>query len=316
MRRLHSLRITIPCVTGPYTSINGKVTLESNRERISTAKGSNGYAEDDTGEDPRFRYDFAARQSIVTSHGRSDSGRFALGADPSTYLPFEGAGAICRLRLDLPTASNAFDFDTISDVILTIEYTAREGGTDLRDPALDSLADLYALPSDQAGLAPPLQRLFSARHEFGQEWHAFLHPAPAADQVLTLQVLKEHLPYALRHKDLSVHRVDLYLYPKEGVSIVPNGLSVTLGLPEPKMLSVSIKPSVVTDGPAVGMVSTVDDGTPLGAPLDSAPVVGDWTLTVPGAATPVLTPAEVEDLLILMTYTATTPATVPTSPPV
>ena len=44
------------------------------------------------------------------------------------YLPFEGAGEIARWRVELPRDTNAFGFDTISDVVLHLRYTAREGG--------------------------------------------------------------------------------------------------------------------------------------------------------------------------------------------
>ena len=51
------------------------------------------------------------------------------------YLPFEGAGAISTWRLDLSKQFRTFDYDTISDVILHLRYTARDGGQALSDAA-------------------------------------------------------------------------------------------------------------------------------------------------------------------------------------
>jgi hypothetical protein len=279
--------------------------MDSNRERVSTSLAT-GYQEAQAGSDSRFRYDFASTQSIVTSHGRGDAGRFALGADPSTYLPFEGAGAICRLSLELPRVSNGFDFDTISDVVLTVEYTSREGGIALRDAAQASLMSRAALVAKDGGLTPPLQRLFSARHEFGPEWHKFLQPAAGASQVLTLAILPEHFPYAVRDRDLSIRQIDLLVQPKDGASIVPNGVTVTLSLPDGTQPAQPV---------AVNLPAPAGPGLPTGGSvaepwydenaveLDSVAATGKWTLTVPGVPKPTFAPKEVEDIIVLMTYT-------------
>src|SRR4029453_273383 len=117
MRRIKSVSLTIPCVTGPYTSINSTLTLLSNKIRID-GNGKVDYAEPVDQDDLRFVTNFAALQSIATSHAQNDNGMFELNFRDERYLPFEGAGVISRWRLDLPKESNAFDFDTISDVVL------------------------------------------------------------------------------------------------------------------------------------------------------------------------------------------------------
>ena len=100
MRRLKSVSLTIPCVVGPYTSINCTLTLLSNTTRI-TSTPANPYAEIEDGEDARFVTNFAALQSIATSHAQNDSGMFELNFRDERYLPFEGAGAISRWRIRL-----------------------------------------------------------------------------------------------------------------------------------------------------------------------------------------------------------------------
>ena len=49
------------------------------------------------------------------------------------YLPFEHSGVISEWQLELPANPSKgdprqFDYKTISDVILHLRYTAREGG--------------------------------------------------------------------------------------------------------------------------------------------------------------------------------------------
>src|SRR5262249_42237024 len=75
MRRLKSVSLTIPCVTGPYTSVNCTLTLLKSKIRIDPSPQPS-YAEQDS--DPRFVYNYAATQSIATSTAQNDSGMFEV----------------------------------------------------------------------------------------------------------------------------------------------------------------------------------------------------------------------------------------------
>jgi len=76
--------------------------------------------------------DLGKLQSIVTSSAQSDSDLFEPNLRDKRYLPFEGAGAISARRLELLNDYRQFEYDTISDVILHLSYTTREGGGALR----------------------------------------------------------------------------------------------------------------------------------------------------------------------------------------
>lgn len=179
MRRVKSVGLTIPCVVGPYTSINCTLTLLSNKTRVKSVVGDS-YAEREDGEDDRFVTNFAAMQSITTSHAQNDSGMFELNFRDERYLPFEGAGVISRWRIDMPKDTNAFDFDTLSDVVLHLKYTAREGGEILGNAARKAMQDAIADTENT-----PLARLFSLKHEFPTEWYRFLTAAAEKDDAAT-----------------------------------------------------------------------------------------------------------------------------------
>jgi hypothetical protein len=84
-----------------------------------------------------------------------------------------------------------FDYDTISDVMLHIRYTAREGGALLGRSALESLKMLV-----EESRAPGPVRLFSVRHEFPTEWSRFRNQPPAAgERRLTFTLRPEHYPF-------------------------------------------------------------------------------------------------------------------------
>jgi hypothetical protein len=95
------------------------------------------YAREDA-EDDRFNDYFGSLQAIVTSSAQNDSSMFEINLRDERYLPFENSGVVSGWQLKLPANPSKgdprqFDCDTISDVILHLCYTAREGGGLLHD---------------------------------------------------------------------------------------------------------------------------------------------------------------------------------------
>jgi hypothetical protein len=199
MRRVKSVSVTIPCVTGPYTGVNCTLTLlKSSVRRAANAAG--GYARRDDGAEPdsRFKDDFSSIQSIATSSGQNDSGLFDANLSDERYLPFEGAGAISEWKIELPVSFRAFDYDTISDVILHLRFTARDGGSVLKGAARDQLTKAL---NDIVGARGKngLSRLFSLRHEFASEWYRFVNPtASVNDPTMAVPLSKDRFPAIFR----------------------------------------------------------------------------------------------------------------------
>ncbi|MFO8091155.1 MAG: neuraminidase-like domain-containing protein [Desulfatiglandaceae bacterium] len=197
-RRIKNVAISIPCVTGPYTSVNCKLTLlKSSIRKSPSAKGSDGYPRSE--EDSRFIDHFGTMDSIIASSAQNDSGLFETNLRDERYLPFENAGVISEWRLELPANPNSeepepcqFDYGTISDVILHIRYTAREGGSILRDAAMGSLRNAI-----KDSIAAGMVRLFSIRHEFPTKWAKFQGQTPAdgGPFELTINLKEEHYPF-------------------------------------------------------------------------------------------------------------------------
>jgi hypothetical protein len=115
-RRIKSVRLTIPCVTGPFTSVDATLALASSQIRTEAKLGST------------FLKEVPTRRSVViaTSSAQNDSGVFELSFRDERYTPFEGAGAVSKWRLDLPKNLRQFDYQTISDVIFRMSYSAEE----------------------------------------------------------------------------------------------------------------------------------------------------------------------------------------------
>ena len=167
-RRIKSVALTIPCVAGPYTSVNCTLSLQQSTIRISTDVPSNKYARQGS-DDIRFNDYYGTAQSIVTSSAQSDSGLFETNLRDERYLPFEGAGvAASQWQLTLPSDVRQFDFDTITDVVLNVRYTAREGGDILRAAAVKNLQTLINKAQTIGSVC-----LLSVRHEFPTQWAKF-----------------------------------------------------------------------------------------------------------------------------------------------
>lgn len=209
-RRIKTVALSIPCVTGPYAGVNCRLTLLKSSIRKSQNLRDGLYARAE-GDDERFNDYFGSLQSIVTSSAQNDSGLFETNLRDERYLPFENSGVISEWQLELPAnpgkgEPRQFDYDTISDVVLHIRYTAREGGGLLRQGALDHLKAAI-----EAAQAIGSVRLFSVRHEFPTEWARFqaLAPDPNRRFELALDLREEHYPFWSQGRLKSVRRVEV-----------------------------------------------------------------------------------------------------------
>jgi len=223
MRRIKTVSLSIPSVTGPYTSVNCTLTLLKSALRVDKAF-PNGYALDTTNDDPRFIELRVATQSIVTSSGQNDSGLFEVNLRDERYLPFEGTGVISTWRLELPKDFRQFDYDTIADVILHIRYTARDGGDQFRDKAVDALKALFPIASASQNQEVALMRLLSLRYEFPTEWAKF--KAADAPESLTLTLRSEHFPYWTQDVKKTVTELHWYDHT-QGDKAHPNPIALS-----------------------------------------------------------------------------------------
>ncbi|HET9713114.1 MAG TPA: neuraminidase-like domain-containing protein, partial [Pyrinomonadaceae bacterium] len=229
-RRIKSVSVSIPAVSGPYSSVNCTLTLLKSSIRRSSLSGVNGYARADD-DDNRFSDHFGSLESIVTSSGQGDSGLFETNLRDERYLPFEGSGAISEWRLELPNEIRQFNYDTISDVIIHLRYTAREGGSALRKAAVENLKAGIAAAQTVGSV-----RLFSVRHEFPNDWARFKSATPSNTPAeLSIELREEHYPFWSKGILGAIKRVDIYARTeKDGVGITMNGQPFSL-LPDPSL---------------------------------------------------------------------------------
>ena len=63
-------------------------------------------------------------ETVAVTSAYQATGVFQLDYRGEFRLPFEGSGFETDWALELPRAANPFDFQTIADVVMTVEYTA------------------------------------------------------------------------------------------------------------------------------------------------------------------------------------------------
>ncbi len=115
-RQIKTISVSIPAVVGPYQNLNAMLTQTKNT--VCTKYQS------EEGE----RTDWRSQQQIAISKGVNDSGMFVLNFQDERYLPFEGTGAISNWTLELSQNTPEDIVNSITDVIITISYTALYGG--------------------------------------------------------------------------------------------------------------------------------------------------------------------------------------------
>lgn len=209
-RRIKTVSLSIPCISGPFTTISATLRLKKHTTRLNTS-GSN-YDSADYAADDRFRHVTTEIHNIATSTAQNDSGVFELNFRDERYLPFEGCGAFGEWELEMNTEADLrmFDYNTISDIIMTIRYSAREEGT------LKGTVNTYLKGLIQATIAPTasssgmvLNRLFNLKHEYSNEWHKMFFPAGGGLHIMNFSVIKSQLPYFVQEKDIAIGKVYL-----------------------------------------------------------------------------------------------------------
>ena len=221
-RRIKSVSISIPCIAGPYTSVNCTLTNQGSKIRKQATLNTNKYAEDTGGSDTRFVYSTGTFQSIATSNAQNDSGMFELNFRDERYLPFEGLGAISSWKMELNGKYkdgdgavidlSQFDFNSISDVIIHLKYTSRDGGEILKTQAATELTDAINVLIKDLSNNKGLFTAVDLRREFPDAWYRFITNADTgSNHTMQATFTKNQLPFFVRNNNITINSALLLL---------------------------------------------------------------------------------------------------------
>lgn len=104
-------------------------------------------------------------ESVALTSPLASSGVFELDMQSDLLFPFEGMGVDTSWFLELPPAANPFDYNTLFDVVMTIDYTALNS-YELRDRVIKQLPRRYMG-----------ERAFSVRRDLPDIWYDLANQA-------------------------------------------------------------------------------------------------------------------------------------------
>lgn len=212
-RMIKSVRLTIPCVTGPYTNIGAKLTLNSSKIR-HTPQLNPGPVD----------VPLTMTNTIATSQAQNDAGVFELSFRDERYLPFEGAGAISSWTLSLPSKVRMFNYASLSDVIVHISYVSKHDGvfeTTVENGIVKALQDYSSDP--QHGLF----REISLRHEFPDAYYQLMNPVSGQPKHTSFTLETKHFPVAFSGLKLRVTTIEVWPRPvKDKIVVTPAALKI------------------------------------------------------------------------------------------
>ena len=289
-RRIKTVSLSIPCIAGPYTMINGTLRLVQNNLRF-TNRSTPQYQSSGVNDD-RFIANPVGVKTIAVSSAQNDNGLFDFNFRDERYLPFEGAGAISTWVLELTEERSLrqFDYNTISDAVLHLRYTAREDGG-LKKVSTDYLKSLI---DNTVTDNMPFRRLFSLRHEFSSAWHYFLHPEAEKENICTVDMVQTLFPFFAQGKTLTVNSAEFHIKANSG-DVFELQLAPPLAAP-------TIFKSVAATATTGLQAITVTDALPLANVQNTATF---WQLKLRKSGVldfKSLTETDVEDVFLLVEY--------------
>jgi len=265
LRRVKSISFRMPCTLGPCTSLNCTIRLLEHKFRWNNTRPSQ-YVENTDDGDDRFMTVNVPVAAVAISSLEEESGVFEPTFHGERYLPIEGAGAICKLGMELPNEFRQFDYDTITDVIIRMRYTSVDGGEKLKAAAAKSVMD-YVKMEEGVSQEDGLFAAFDLKHDFPTEWYSANHPlAGATQRVLTIDKLSEKLPFFTKGRKVQATNVYLFISasPLPAVTASQNGSDLGLS----------------SAGQSVGTM-TVLVANDVGTAMDSLQItIGDTTTVI------------------------------------
>ncbi len=281
LRLIKRVRVSVIALIPPTEGIRATL-LNSGLSRAVV--GSNGLFQRSTVRRPP--------ESIALSSPINATGLFELAPQESELLlPFEGMGVDTSWELHMPKASNPFDYITIADVLITIEYTALSS-FDYRQQVVQTL-----------GTRVSADRPFSFRYQFADAWYDLHNPElTATPMTVGFETRRQDFPPNV--EDLRIQHVVLYFTRAGGASFE---------IPVTHLHFTEQGTGGAIGGGATsvdGVISTRRGNAGSWTTMIGKPPIGEWELALPNTAemrNRFKNTQEIEDILFVITYAGRTP---------
>lgn len=294
LRLIKRVKVTVIALVPPVEGI--KATLQNMGISYTVISG-NGFQRVPIPRDPEM---------IAFTSPNGATGLFELEQVQTQKLyPFESTGVESKWLFELPPASNALDFNTIADVLITFEYTALNSN--------DYRAQVIGTFDSEVSL----QRTFSFKDQFTDQWYDLANEEPVSGKLsLDFQIRRDDFPSNLRN--LEIEQVGLYFV--RSPQIDPDSFDGEDKIERISEVEVSALSYTPKDGGTVSatgvakatgaILSTRQSGVASNwAPLIGKPINGDWSLKLDNSTDlkALFADGDIADIILVITYSGETP---------
>lgn len=218
------------------------------------------------------------------------NGVFDIDLQPDLLLPFEGGGVDTTWTLELPRAANPFDYRSLSDVLITFDYTAL-ADSDLRTRVISTLNATRHRGADS---------VFSLADDFPDQWYD-LHQSVAGGSPRSVVITLGDADFPVNIPTVSL-RITAVAVRLVGSSDLP---ATTLTV---FRIEGSRRPGGSASTDVAGTASTRRGAQPWNDQLLGTNPVGDWQLTLDPAAAALLDNHQIEDILLVISWSGELPS--------
>ena len=149
-----------------------------------------------------------APDTVALSAAFNAGGLFELQEQPEMLLPFEDQGVATSWEFAMPKAANPFDYSTIADVLVTIEYTALNS-FDYKQQVIQLLNAKRTTSADRA---------FSFRNQFADAWYDLHNPEQSPTPMsVSFETLAEDFPPNV--DNVRIENVAVYFVRRPGSNV-------------------------------------------------------------------------------------------------
>jgi hypothetical protein len=248
---------------------------------------------------PSFGQTLVRREAelVALSSTVNATGLFQLDPQANLLRPFENLGVDTSWRLEMPKSANPFDFDTIADVLFTINYTA----------LFSSSYRAQVLQELDRGVLADLG--YSFRQNFADAWYQLNNPDPTGAAV-SVAFQTESADFPPNVLNPTIAQFILYFVLTKGAAFevqvtdlqfTPAGAAAPLD-----------GGAAMTVGDVISTRRTNGSGWKAKFANPAAPVApwGQWQLTLPNSAQTQgwFANQQIQDILVVITYSGTRPA--------
>jgi hypothetical protein len=232
-----------------------------------------------------------APEAVALSAAFNSTGLFEMQEQADLLLPFEDHGVAMSWEFALPKGANSFDYSTIADVLVTIDYTALQ--------SFDYKAQVVQLLNSKRTVSA--DRAFTFRSQFADAWYDLNNPENTTTPMsVSFEIFREDFPPNV--DNIRIEHVSFYVSRRAGANVEFE--SVELSLQQPG--SGSLGGVCRTDS---GLITTRAAGGNGWLALRNGAPFGTWRLTLPNTAqtTQWFKDGDIADIMLVITYAGRLP---------